>query len=104
MNRISSPVPVGTMIRDWRQRRHLSQLDLAVEANISTRHLSFLETGRSQPSREMVGSRGILRMRPQARATGAERVRQQQLRIECFEPPRRFLQQRLHGEIARHGL
>jgi transcriptional regulator with XRE-family HTH domain len=54
MNRISSPVPVGTMLRDWRQRRHLSQLDLAVEANISTRHLSFLETGRSQPSREMV--------------------------------------------------
>jgi transcriptional regulator with XRE-family HTH domain len=46
--------PVGTLLRDWRQRRHLSQLDLAVEADISTRHLSFLETGRSQPSREMV--------------------------------------------------
>jgi transcriptional regulator with XRE-family HTH domain len=54
MNRNSSPAPVGRLLRDWRQRRHLSQLDLAVEADISTRHLSFLETGRSRPSREMV--------------------------------------------------
>lgn len=46
--------PVGAMLRDWRQRRHLSQLDLAVEADISTKHLSFVETGRSQPSREML--------------------------------------------------
>jgi transcriptional regulator with XRE-family HTH domain len=45
---------VGDHLREWRQRRRLSQLDLAVEAEISTRHLSFLETGRSQPSREMV--------------------------------------------------
>jgi transcriptional regulator with XRE-family HTH domain len=45
---------VGMMLRDWRRRRHLSQLDLACEAEISSRHLSFLETGRSQPSREMV--------------------------------------------------
>jgi transcriptional regulator with XRE-family HTH domain len=45
---------VGSLIRDWRKRRHLSQLDLACDADISTRHLSFLETGRSQPSREMV--------------------------------------------------
>lgn len=46
--------PVGGLLREWRQRRRLSQLDLALEAEISTRHLSFLETGRSQPSREMV--------------------------------------------------
>jgi transcriptional regulator with XRE-family HTH domain len=46
--------PVGDLLREWRQRRHLSQLDLASEAEISTRHLSFLETGRSQPSRDMV--------------------------------------------------
>ena len=46
--------PVGTLLREWRQRRRLSQLDLALEADISTRHLSFLETGRSLPSREMV--------------------------------------------------
>ncbi len=46
--------PVGDLLRDWRQRRRLSQLDLALEAEISTRHLSFVETGRSAPSREMV--------------------------------------------------
>jgi transcriptional regulator with XRE-family HTH domain len=46
--------PVGDHLREWRQRRRMSQLDLAVAAEISARHLSFLETGRSQPSREMV--------------------------------------------------
>lgn len=45
---------VGELIRDWRRRRRLSQLDLAVEAEVSTRHLSFVETGRSRPSRELV--------------------------------------------------
>ncbi|MET0338506.1 MAG: helix-turn-helix transcriptional regulator, partial [Caulobacter sp.] len=45
---------VGDQLRSWRQRRRLSQLDLALAAEISTRHLSFLETGRSQPSRDMV--------------------------------------------------
>lgn len=45
---------VGDLLRDWRQRRRLSQLDLALEANISTRHLSFLETGRARPSRDMI--------------------------------------------------
>jgi transcriptional regulator with XRE-family HTH domain len=44
----------GEQLREWRQRRHLSQLDLAAEVEISTRHLSFVETGRSQPSRAMV--------------------------------------------------
>jgi transcriptional regulator with XRE-family HTH domain len=47
-------IHVGEQLRSWRQRRRLSQLDLALEAEISTRHLSFLETGRSQPSREMI--------------------------------------------------
>ena len=50
----ASSQSVGDLLRDWRQRRRLSQLDLASEAEISTRHLSFLETGRSQPSREML--------------------------------------------------
>jgi len=45
---------IGDLLREWRQRRRLSQLELASEAEISSRHLSFLETGRSQPSREMV--------------------------------------------------
>jgi len=49
-----SPRPFGEHLRQWRQRRRLSQLDLAHEAEISTRHLSFVETGRSLPSREMV--------------------------------------------------
>jgi transcriptional regulator with XRE-family HTH domain len=46
--------PVGTLLREWRTRRRLSQLDLASDAGISTRHLSFVETGRSRPSREMI--------------------------------------------------
>jgi len=50
----TTATPFGELIRDWRQRRRMSQLDLACEAEISTRHLSFLETGRSAPSREMV--------------------------------------------------
>src|SRR5580658_8734225 len=44
----------GDHIRVWRQRRRMSQLDLALEAEISTRHLSFVETGRAQPSRRMI--------------------------------------------------
>jgi transcriptional regulator with XRE-family HTH domain len=46
--------PVGDHLRAWRQRRRMSQLALALEAEISTKHLSFLETGRAQPSRDMV--------------------------------------------------
>src|SRR3954447_3810039 len=44
----------GDLLREWRRRRRLSQLDLACDAEISTRHLSFLETGRASPSREML--------------------------------------------------
>ena len=50
----SLPLTVGTQLREWRQRRRLSQLDLSVDADVSTRHLSFVETGRAMPSREMV--------------------------------------------------
>ena len=52
--RRAAPLPFGEHLREWRQRRRMSQLDLASEAEISTRHLSFVETGRSVPSREMV--------------------------------------------------
>jgi transcriptional regulator with XRE-family HTH domain len=45
---------VGELLREWRQRRRLSQLELATEAEVSARHLSFVETGRSRPSRELV--------------------------------------------------
>ncbi|HKR66147.1 MAG TPA: helix-turn-helix transcriptional regulator [Thermoanaerobaculia bacterium] len=44
----------GLLLREWRARRRVSQLDLAVEAGVSSRHVSFIETGRAQPSREMV--------------------------------------------------
>src|SRR3979409_2187959 len=46
--------PVGDLLREWRLRRRMSQLALASEAEISTRHVSFLETGRARPSRDMV--------------------------------------------------
>ncbi|MGE0044708.1 MAG: helix-turn-helix domain-containing protein [Hyphomonadaceae bacterium] len=54
MNTAQAIRPVGDHIRDWRQRRRMSQLDLALEAEISARHLSFVETGRASPSRDMV--------------------------------------------------
>jgi len=47
-------VSIGELLRDWRRRRSLSQLELALEADVSSRHVSFLETGRARPSREMV--------------------------------------------------
>jgi transcriptional regulator with XRE-family HTH domain len=50
----ATPQPFGEHLRHWRQHRRLSQLDLAGVADISTRHLSFVENGRSTPSREMV--------------------------------------------------
>jgi transcriptional regulator with XRE-family HTH domain len=49
-----APSPFGDLLRDWRQARRLSHLDLALEADISARHLSYVENGRSRPSREMV--------------------------------------------------
>lgn len=45
---------IGDYLREWRMKRRMSQLDLALDTEISTRHLSFLETGRARPSREMV--------------------------------------------------
>src|SRR6478672_8180278 len=45
---------VGTLLRDWRVRRRRSQLDLALDVGVSARHLSFVETGRSRPSPELV--------------------------------------------------
>ncbi len=51
---VSSTRGAGDFLREWRQRRRLSQLELAGEAEISTRHLSFVETGRAAPSRSML--------------------------------------------------
>ena len=50
----SAARPVGDLLREWRRHRRLSQLDLASGAEVSTRHLSFMESGRSQPSRDMI--------------------------------------------------
>jgi len=46
--------PVGAQLRHWRERRRLSQLDLAIQTDISARHLSFVETGRSKPSSDLI--------------------------------------------------
>lgn len=51
---IMSAQQVGWLFREWRHRRRVSQLGLALHADISARHLSFIETGRSHPSRDMV--------------------------------------------------
>ncbi|MCB1554738.1 MAG: helix-turn-helix domain-containing protein [Xanthomonadales bacterium] len=51
---MSTSEPIGPLLRSWRQRRQRSQLDLAGAARISTRHLSFVETGKARPSRELI--------------------------------------------------
>jgi transcriptional regulator with XRE-family HTH domain len=51
---MTAPTRVGPLLRSWRLRRRLSQLELALDAGVSTRHLSFVETGRSRPSEQMV--------------------------------------------------
>jgi transcriptional regulator with XRE-family HTH domain len=54
MSVMSPPRTVGDLLRQWRRQRRMSQLDLASDADVSARHLSFVETGRSRPSRELV--------------------------------------------------
>jgi transcriptional regulator with XRE-family HTH domain len=51
---VQSQAEVGSLLRQWRERRRVTQLELALDAGISTRHLSFIETGRSKPGREML--------------------------------------------------
>ena len=46
--------PIGALLREWRTTRRMSQLDLALEAGMSARHLSYVETGKAQASRELV--------------------------------------------------
>lgn len=50
----AAPPTAGELLRDWRRRRRLSQLDVSLDAAVSARHLSFVETGRSKPSRELL--------------------------------------------------
>jgi len=51
---MTEPIGPGRLLRRWREARRLSQLELALEAGVSARHLSFVETGRATPSREML--------------------------------------------------
>ncbi len=82
----ASSTPVGALLRGWRQRRRLSQLDLAGNARISTRHLSFVETGRAKPSCELILHLGELLDLPL-------RARNQLLLAGGFAP--RFAEQQL---------
>ena len=54
MTEVADRPRIGALLRDWRARRRMSQLDLALAAGVSARHVSFVETGRSRPSAEMV--------------------------------------------------
>ncbi len=54
MPEVAERPQIGSLLRDWRERRRMSQLDLALGAGVSARHVSFIETGRSKPSAEMV--------------------------------------------------
>src|SRR5215218_8731870 len=54
MNSATTRPRVGELLREWRRRRHVSQLELSNRSGVSARHLSFIESGRSRPSREMV--------------------------------------------------
>ena len=96
----------GEILRSWRLRRGRSQLHLALEADVSTRHLSFLENGRSNPSREMVvhlGMTGELRVEPPGYVAAAHDhlILVQRKRLLVFKDPRMFGGVRFHhGKTA----
>jgi transcriptional regulator with XRE-family HTH domain len=84
------PQTAGELLRYWRIRRRLSQLELALEANVSTKHLSFVETGRSKPSRQL-----LVHLAQQLDLPIAERNRL--LLAGGFAPP--YLEQPYDGEL-----
>jgi transcriptional regulator with XRE-family HTH domain len=86
------PQTAGELLRYWRTRRRLSQLELALEANVSTKHLSFVETGRSKPSRQL-----LVHLAQQLDLPIAERNRL--LLAAGFAPP--YLEQPYDGELMR---
>ncbi len=86
------PQTAGELIRFWRSRRGLSQLDLSLDANLSTKHLSFVETGRSQPSRQL-----LIHLAQHLDLPIAERNRL--LLAGGFAPP--YLEQPFDGEMMR---
>jgi transcriptional regulator with XRE-family HTH domain len=84
------PRTAGDLIRFWRNRRHLSQLELSLDANVSTKHLSFVETGRSRPSRQL-----LIHLAQHLDLPIAERNRL--LLAGGFAPP--YLEQPYDGEV-----
>jgi transcriptional regulator with XRE-family HTH domain len=86
------PLTAGELIRFWRTQRRLSQLDLALDAHLSTRHLSFVETGRAQPSRQL-----LVHLAQRLDLPIAERNRL--LLAGGFAPP--YLQLPYDGEVMR---
>jgi transcriptional regulator with XRE-family HTH domain len=88
----SEPQTAGELIRFWRTRRRLSQLELALDAQLSTKHLSFVETGRSRPSRQL-----LVQLAQHLDLPIAERNRL--LLAGGFAPP--YLEQPYDGELMR---
>jgi transcriptional regulator with XRE-family HTH domain len=86
------PQTVGELIRFWRTQRRLTQLELALDANLSTKHLSFVETGRSRPSRQL-----LIHLAQHLDLPIAERNRL--LLAGGFAPP--YLEQPYDGEVMR---
>jgi transcriptional regulator with XRE-family HTH domain len=86
------PQTVGELIRFWRTQRRLTQLELALAANLSTKHLSFVETGRSRPSRQL-----LIHLAQHLDLPIAERNRL--LLAGGFAPP--YLEQPYDGEVMR---
>jgi transcriptional regulator with XRE-family HTH domain len=86
----TEPQTVGELIRFWRTQRRLTQMDLALDANLSTKHLSFVETGRSRPSRQL-----LVHLAQHLDVPIAERNRL--LLAGGFAPP--YLEQPYDGEI-----
>ena len=86
------PQKVGELIRFWRTQRHLTQMELGLDANLSTKHLSFVETGRSRPSRQL-----LVHLAQHLDLPIAERNRL--LLAGGFAPP--YLEQAFDGEMMR---
>jgi transcriptional regulator with XRE-family HTH domain len=103
---VSAPEEFGTVLREWRARRRLSQMDLAIEAGTTQRHLSFLEQGRSAPGREIVSRladslRLTLRQRNalMLAAGFAPAYPESSLDAPLLEPVREALQHVLDGHL-----
>ena len=90
VQRETEPQTVGELIRFWRTQRRLTQMDLALDANLSTKHLSFVETGRSRPSRQL-----LVHLAQHLDVPIAERNRL--LLAGGFAPP--YLEQPYDGEV-----